>query len=123
MSTALTPGQHALLDNALRLQRQRVEQALQAQLQGTDRITHAQQLLADDARELPAHEDEREVDQARSDQLLAELRALDDALQRLRTPGYGRCVDCGAVIPFDRLQLQPQALRCTDCQTAQEAAA
>ncbi len=123
MSTALTPGQHALLDNALRLQRQRVEQALQAQLQGTDRITHAQQLLADDARELPAHEDEREVDQARSDQLLAELRALDDALQRLRTPGYGRCVDCGAVIPFDRLQLQPQALRCTDCQAAQEAAA
>ncbi|TXI22651.1 MAG: molecular chaperone DnaK [Roseateles sp.] len=123
MSTALTPGQHALLDNALRLQRQRVEQALQAQLQGTDRITHAQQLLADDARELPAHEDEREVDQARGDQLLAELRALDDALQRLRTPGYGRCVDCGAVIPFDRLQLQPQALRCTDCQTAQEAAA
>jgi len=123
MSTALTPGQHALLDNALRLQRQRVEQALQAQLQGTDRITHAQQLLADDARELPAHEDEREVDQARGDQLLAELRALDDALQRLRTPGYGRCVDCGAAIPFDRLQLQPQALRCTDCQTAQEAAA
>ena len=123
MSTALTPGQHALLDNALRLQRQRVEQALQAQLQGTDRITHAQQLLADDARELPAHEDEREVDQARGDQLMAELRALDDALQRLRTPGYGRCVDCGAVIPFDRLQLQPQALRCTDCQTAQEAAA
>lgn len=123
MSTALTPGQHALLDSALRLQRQRVEQALQAQLQGTDRITHAQQLLADDARELPAHDDEREVDQARSEHLLAELRALDDALQRLRTPGYGRCVDCGAVIPFDRLQLQPQALRCTDCQTAQEAAA
>jgi RNA polymerase-binding transcription factor DksA len=51
------------------------------------------------------------------------LRELDDALMRLRTPGYGRCVDCGAVIPFDRLQLQPQALRCTDCQTAQEAAA
>jgi hypothetical protein len=64
MSTALTPGQHALLDSALRLQRQRVEQALQAQLQGTDRITHAAELLADDARELPAHEDEREVDQA-----------------------------------------------------------
>jgi RNA polymerase-binding transcription factor DksA len=123
MSTALTPGQHALLDSALRLQRQRVEQALQAQLQGTDRITHAQQLLADDARELPAHEDEREVDQARGEHLLAELRELDDALMRLRTPGYGRCVDCGAVIPFDRLQLQPQALRCTDCQTAQEAAA
>jgi RNA polymerase-binding transcription factor DksA len=122
MSTALTPGQHALLDSALRLQRQRVEQALQAQLQGTDRITHAQ-LLADDARELPAHEDEREVDQARGEHLLAELRELDDALMRLRTPGYGRCVDCGAVIPFDRLQLQPQALRCTDCQTAQEAAA
>ena len=38
-------------------------------------------------------------------------------------PASFRCVDCGAVIPFDRLQLQPQALRCTDCQAAQEAAA
>lgn len=123
MSTALTPGQHALLESTLLAQRQRVEQALQAQLGGADRVAHARELLAEDARELPAHEDERELDQARGDRLLTELRELDDALMRLRTPGYGRCVDCAAVIPFDRLQLQPQALRCTECQTAAEAAA
>lgn len=123
MSTALTPGQHALLESELTLARKRVEQALQAQLGGdADRVDHAASLLADDPHEWREHETDREVDQARGDQLLAELRDIDDALMRLKLPGYGRCVDCAAVIPFDRLQHQPQALRCLDCQTAAEAA-
>ncbi|HEY1129594.1 MAG TPA: TraR/DksA family transcriptional regulator [Roseateles sp.] len=119
MSTALTPGQHALLENELRLARQRTQAALQAQRDGSDRLAHAAALLQDDPQE---HEAERELDQARSELLLAELQDIDDALMRLKTPGYGRCIDCGAVIPFDRLQRQPQALRCVDCQTAAEAA-
>lgn len=119
MSTALTPGQHALLENELQLARQRAQAALQTQREGSDRLTHAAALLADEPQ---AHEAERELDQARDDHLLAELQAIDDALMRLKTPGYGRCFDCGAVIPFDRLQRLPQALRCVDCQAATEAA-
>lgn len=119
MSTTLTPGQHALLESELKLARQRAEAALQAQREGSDRITHAAALLADDPQE---HEAERELDQARDAHLLAELQDIDDALMRLKTPGYGRCVDCAAVIPFDRLQRQPQALRCLDCQAAAESA-
>lgn len=122
MTTALTPGQHALLESELQLARARAQAALQAQREGGDRVAHAAALLADDPHELREHESDRELDQARDDHLLAELQAIDDALLRLKTPGYGRCVDCAAVIPFDRLQRQPQALRCVDCQTAAEAA-
>lgn len=122
MTTALTPGQHALLESELRLARQRVEAALQAQRDGSDRLAHAAALLADDPHDQREHEAERELDQARDDHLLIELQAIDSALLRLKTPGYGRCVDCAAVIPFDRLQHQPQALRCIECQAAAEAA-
>jgi RNA polymerase-binding transcription factor DksA len=118
MSTALTPGQHALLATELNLARQRAEQALQAQRDGQGRLEHAAALLEDDPQ---AHEAERELDQARSEQLLAQLAALDDALLRLQRPGYGHCTDCRATIPFDRLLHQPQALRCIGCQTRAEA--
>lgn len=121
MSTALTPGQHALLESGLRQARQQLESALQAQLGGQDRIAHALALLEADPRDASEHEADRELDQARGEHLLAELRSIDDALMRLKTPGYGRCVDCAAVIPFDRLQRLPQALRCLDCQSAVEA--
>lgn len=122
MSTALTPGQHALLQTELQLARDRLQRALQAQRDGSDRIAHAAALLADDPRELREHEADRDLDQARDTHLLAQLQDIDDALARLKSPGYGRCVDCGAAIPFDRLQRQPQASRCLACQTAAEAA-
>jgi RNA polymerase-binding transcription factor DksA len=118
MSTALTPGQHALLENELQLARRRVQAALQAQREGSDRLAHAAALLDDEPQQ---HEADRELDQARDGHLLAELQDIDDALMRLKTPGYGRCIDCAAVIPFDRLQQLPQALRCVECQAATEA--
>ena len=122
MSTALTPGQHALLESELQLARQRVQAALRAQREGASRVAHAAELVADDPHDLREHEADRALDQARDGHLLAELQALDDALMRLKTPAFGRCVDCAAPIPFDRLQRQPQALRCIECQTAAEAA-
>ncbi|MFG6468234.1 TraR/DksA family transcriptional regulator [Roseateles sp. BYS87W] len=122
MSTALTPGQHALLEAELQVARQRVQAALQAQREGATRVAHAAALLADDPHDQREHEADRALDQARDHHLLAELQALDDALARLNTADYGLCTDCGAAIPFDRLHHQPQALRCIDCQTAAEAA-
>jgi len=122
MSTALTPGQHALLETELQLARQRAQAALQAQRDGSDRLAHAAALVDDDPRELREHEADRELDQIRDAHLLAELQAIDAALVRLAQPGYGRCIDCAAAIPFDRLQRQPQALRCVGCQSAAEAA-
>lgn len=121
MSTALTPGQHALLETELQLLRQRLQSALSTQLDGQDRVAHATALLDLDPHETREHEADREVDLARSDQLMTELREVEAALARLAQPGYGRCADCGIDIPFDRLHRQPQALRCIDCQAAHEA--
>jgi len=77
-------------------------------------------LATQDPHELREHADERELDLAMGDRLLAELGAIDDALMRIRMPGYGRCIDCSAEIPFDRLLSQPQALRCIGCQASSE---
>ncbi len=121
MPTTLTPGQHALLETELTLARQRVQAALQAQREGSSRVAHAAALLADDPHDQREHDADRALDQARDSHLLAELQALDDALARLKAPGFGRCTDCGDAIPFDRLQRQPQALRCLGCQAAAEA--
>ena len=86
MTTALTPGQHALLETELKLARQRIEAALLAQREGSDRLAHAAALQADDPHDVREHGAERELDQARDDHLLTELQALDDALMRLKTP-------------------------------------
>ena len=47
---------------------------------------------------------------------LHELRELQDAQARLATGSYGRCIDCGADIPYPRLRAQPAASRCVACQ-------
>ena len=45
-----------------------------------------------------------------------ELAAIDRALQRLDTPEFGVCIDCGAEIEPARLMAEPTVLRCTACQ-------
>lgn len=49
-----------------------------------------------------------------------ELRAIADARERMLNGSYGECVDCGKTIPFQRLEVQPFALRCIDCQAKWE---
>lgn len=45
---------------------------------------------------------------------------IDAALARLANGTYGACVDCGARIPEDRLEVRPQARRCLGCQIREE---
>jgi len=52
--------------------------------------------------------------------LQAEIREVDDALERLRVGQYGRCVDCGAPIRANRLRAMPTARRCIRCQAGAE---
>ncbi|HLO94247.1 MAG TPA: TraR/DksA family transcriptional regulator [Burkholderiaceae bacterium] len=120
MSTTLTPGQRSLLESALLAQRSRLESELSLLLGGEDRVTHAREQLLEDTDGETAHEADREVDLARSDAALQALREVEAALQRLQTPEFGLCADCGAAIAFDRLRLNPQVTRCIDCQSAEE---
>ena len=49
-----------------------------------------------------------------------ELRAVESALARLHEPGFGLCADCGAEIPFTRLQAAPAATHCRACAARHE---
>jgi RNA polymerase-binding protein DksA len=45
-----------------------------------------------------------------------ELRRIDSALGRLNDGSYGLCADCDRAIPIARLEAEPTALRCVQCQ-------
>ena len=45
-----------------------------------------------------------------------ELRMIDSALQRISAGTYGNCLDCGQSIPIKRLEAEPTAERCVQCQ-------
>jgi RNA polymerase-binding transcription factor DksA len=49
-----------------------------------------------------------------------ELRDIEDALLRMEAGRYGLCLDCGAALPWTRLDAQPQAGRCVPCESARE---
>lgn len=48
---------------------------------------------------------------------LAEIAALRE---RLANGTYGECIECGEPIPPARLEVNPTARRCADCQTRHE---
>lgn len=48
------------------------------------------------------------------------LSAVTEAQQRLQSGDYGVCVYGYQAIPFERLQIEPEALRCTACQSVTE---
>jgi DnaK suppressor protein len=50
----------------------------------------------------------------------AELNAIQAALVRVREGSYGECMDCGKAIALARLQANPEAERCVNCQTQLE---
>jgi RNA polymerase-binding transcription factor DksA len=52
------------------------------------------------------------VAQAEQERDVDELRQIAAAKERLSRGEYGMCVDCGADIPYPRLQAQPAAARC-----------
>lgn len=123
MSTHLTPGQRALLEAEL-LGRQRELDRQLAELQGgLSRAEHARELLKQDSDDISHREADRELDMALNDRELAELGAVSAALRRLKEGGYGQCADCGAGIAFDRLKVEPWALRCIACESQRERAA
>ena len=45
----------------------------------------------------------------------ARYDAIVNALHRLATGDYGKCVACGHPIPYGRLMVMPEALHCITC--------
>jgi RNA polymerase-binding transcription factor DksA len=63
-----------------------------------------------------------DVDSAELQRDAGELRQVRDALDRIASGTYGVCIDCGRDIPLARLEAQPFAPRCVECQAAWERA-
>jgi len=73
-----------------------------------------------DTAELAADDVARDVGLAEVDRDVAELEAIDAALERLDSGTYGRCQDCGAAIEPARLAKNPEFALCVPCQQRKE---
>jgi DnaK suppressor protein len=122
MSTHLTAGQRALLQAELESRQEQVRRQLAVHQEGRTRVEHARDVLAQDFDDAPQRAMDREVDLALTEIDTQELRAIARALQRVHDDDYGLCFDCGVGIPFDRLKIEPQALRCVACESRHEGA-
>lgn len=123
MSSHLTSGQRALLEAALVQRQHGLDRQLVEHQGGLSRAEHAREVLSQDSDDVSHREAERELDMAISDRELGELGAVSAALRRLKEDRYGLCGDCGAEIAFDRLKVEPWALRCVACEGLRERAA
>ena len=76
----------------------------------------ADQHLADTATETVDREIGTTLEE-HDERLLAEI---DAALRRIEAGTYGKCVNCGAPIPQERLEAMPWATLCIDCKRKEE---
>ncbi|MDP1690894.1 MAG: TraR/DksA C4-type zinc finger protein [Burkholderiaceae bacterium] len=118
MSYFLSPGQRALLQQLLQMRQHELDRRVA--LHGASRSERASEVLQQDADDAPQRDADREIDLARADRDLQELGAVSDALARVHDAKFGLCLDCGEAIAFDRLKLEPWALRCVACEAARE---
>lgn len=116
----LTAGQRALLKSELQSRQTQLDRRLATHHGGVSRAEHAHEVLEQDGDDAPQRDNARELDLALSDRETQELGAVSQALTRLHEGRYGSCVDCGADIAFDRLKVQPWALRCVVCEAGHE---
>jgi RNA polymerase-binding transcription factor DksA len=50
------------------------------------------------------------------------VQSIEDALRRVKAGTYGRCDDCGADIPIQRMRALPFAQTCVQCQERRDEA-
>jgi len=63
---------------------------------------------------------EREIGNTLEDHDERVLEAIDAALERIEGGTYGKCVNCGAQIPEERLEAMPWATLCIECKRKEE---
>jgi DnaK suppressor protein len=61
-----------------------------------------------------------EMERGLIDRYTQELGQIAAVRERLASGAFGQCLDCGEPIGAARLQAQPTAVRCTDCQWRHE---
>ena len=120
MSNFLTQGQRALLQQLLQMRMHELDRRVALRAGGASRSEEAREILQQDGDDAPQHDADREVALARADRDVEELGVVSTALARIHDADFGQCADCGEAIAFDRLKLEPWALRCVACEDRRE---
>ena len=113
----LSHAQRLVLTALLESRRVAFERLSTLQLEGQSQVEAARRVLLQDADDARQREGTHEVEGIVADIDSGEYTAIRAALERIHGAAYGLCVDCHVEIPFDRLQIEPQTLRCITCQT------
>ena len=120
MFHVLSHGQRALLQQLLQMRLHELDRRVAQRATGGSRSEQAHELLQQDGDDAPQRDADREVALAQADRDIEELGVVSAALARVHDAAFGQCADCGEAIPFDRLKLEPWALRCVDCEAGRE---
>ncbi|GBG15190.1 RNA polymerase-binding transcription factor DksA [Novimethylophilus kurashikiensis] len=120
------------MSNLTELQKQQIAQAIQERKQALredirDELARSgQERFADLAGEVADAGDASVADLLMDENMtlvsrqVQEFSELETAQQRLDTPEFGECAECGSEIGFQRLLAAPNATRCIDCQSQHE---
>lgn len=120
MPSHLSTGQLAELRVALTAQCDELKRQLGGQLGDVSRVEHARELIEQDVDDAAQQDSERDIDQMRIEQMMADFAAINLALERMDRSDFGLCRDCGEPIEFLRLRARPWVVSCVKCQTARE---
>ena len=97
---------------------------LRAEIHAVEQAQREQQSASShevmDRKEEAGLRQQSDIDGAQKQRDLDEMVQVEAALQRLDSATYGDCADCGDPISLQRLQVQPAAQRCAECQAAHE---
>lgn len=115
MHPHLSTEQRNTIGQALQARRLALQSDLAQHDNGLSRVDHAQEALAQSRDDFAQNTGERAVDIALTDMDMQELAAITRAEQHLQDDHFGICVDCAQAIPFERLCVEPQSLRCVAC--------
>jgi DnaK suppressor protein len=116
----LSESQQKTLIASLQEQLLLLEHQNASYLQGLSLAEHAEQVKIIDADDATQRAGDHEVEETVLEIDNHEFEAVSSALQRIHGADYGMCVDCHESIPYERLEVEPQALRCVACQALQE---
>ena len=120
MPSRFSPEQLAEFASALGARGRALKDEVNRQLGEQSRVEHAREVLDRVVEEGAPQGADRELDQARTEHLLSELSAVDEALRRIALHLFGSCAECAQPIEMARLQAQPWVTHCIVCQQQRE---
>jgi len=100
-------------------ERQRVEQLVQAETDKRSSLTDTGDLerYGNHPGDEGSETFEKEKSLAMQGNLEVILEEVDHALRKMDAGTYGRCDECGSEIPYERLEVRPQATLCIQCKS------